>query len=81
MNIIRILVDLYCIPQYWNFYMIFQPNDRVKSLTGNLGTVHSISQNGIFLQIKFDDFDSLVVLYLDGRQQSWHKKPFIRKIK
>jgi hypothetical protein len=60
--------------------MTFHPEDRVKSLTGNLGTVHSISSNGLFLQIKFDDWDSLMILYLDGRQQKWHKKPFIRKL-
>jgi hypothetical protein len=60
--------------------MNFQPKDRIKSLTGNLGTVHSISSNGLFLLIKFDDWDSIVILYLDGRQQKWHKKPFIRKV-
>jgi len=58
----------------------FQPGDRVIALFGNEGKVHSISANGLFLSVKFDNFDSLVVFNIDGRASAWHKEPSIKRI-
>lgn len=56
----------------------FQQGDIVTAF-GNRGTVKSISDNGMFVIVKFDDFESTVVFNKDGRLMSWHKRPSLRK--
>ena len=59
---------------------MFQVGDRVVAF-GNRGNVHSLSQNGLFINVKFDDFDSIVVFNTDGKMFKWNKKPILKKVK
>lgn len=59
---------------------MFQVGDKVTAF-GNQGVVHSISSNGMFVNVKFKDFDSLVVFNIDGRLFKWNKKPTLKKVK
>lgn len=59
---------------------MFKVGDRVAAF-GNRGVVHSISINGMFLNVKFNDSDSLVVFNIDGRIFRWNKKPILKKLK
>lgn len=58
----------------------FHVGERVRAF-GNLGTVKSLSTNGMFLEVKFDKIDHTVVFLIDGRIFSWNKKPTLKKIK
>lgn len=57
----------------------FSPGDIVTAF-GNRGIVKSISNNGMFVIVKFDDFESTVVFNKDGRLMKWHKRPSLRKV-
>jgi hypothetical protein len=59
---------------------MFEIGDKVKAF-GNVGTVHSFSKNGIFLYVRFKDFDSLVNFRVDGKMFGWNKKPSLKKVK
>lgn len=59
---------------------MFQMGDRVMAF-GSRGNVHSLSSNGLFVMVKFDDFDSLVVFNTDGKMFKWNKKPILKKVK
>jgi hypothetical protein len=59
---------------------MFRIGDRVRAF-GNKGVVHSLSKNGMFINVKFCDFDSLVVFYTDGKICQWHKNPSLKKVK
>lgn len=55
--------------------------DKVKSVFGNIGVVHSISTNEMFAMIKFDECPDLMVVYRDGKLHQWHKKPSVWRVK
>jgi hypothetical protein len=55
------------------------PGDRVKAF-GNKGTIKKISENGMFLIVRFDDTNDDMIFYRDGRLFKWNKKPILRKI-
>lgn len=57
----------------------FVAGDKVKAF-GNLGTVKRISPNGLFIEVQFPDFDSIVTFYLDGKMCQWHKRPSLVKV-
>ena len=57
----------------------FSTGERVKAF-GNLGTIKSLSSNGMFLEVKFDNVDQTVVFLIDGRIFSWNKKPSLKKV-
>lgn len=57
----------------------FSPGDKVIAF-GNVGEVKKISTNGLFVEVKFSDFDSIVTFYLDGKFSKWHKEPSLRKL-
>jgi hypothetical protein len=57
----------------------FSPGDKVIAF-GNTGTVKRISPNGLFIEVQFPEFDSIVTFHLDGKQSQWHKKPSLRKV-
>lgn len=59
---------------------MFEIGEKVKAF-GNRGVVKSISINKMFVNVKFDNFDSLVVFYIDGKICQWHKKPSLKKVK
>jgi hypothetical protein len=59
---------------------MFEIGDKVVAF-GNEGVVHSISSNGMFLHVKFKEFESLVVFNIDGRLFKWNKKPTLKKVK
>jgi hypothetical protein len=58
---------------------MFQVGDKVTAF-GNKGVVHSISVNGMFVNVRFKEFDSLTVFYIDGKIHKWNKKPTLKKI-
>lgn len=57
----------------------FEAGDKVSAF-GNIGTVKRISPNGLFVEVTFPEFDSVVTFHLDGKQTSWHKLPSLRKV-
>ena len=59
---------------------MFEIGDKVAAF-GNRGYIKSISVNGMFLNVKFDDCDNLVVFNIDGKIFRWNKKPALKKIK
>ena len=56
-----------------------QVGDEVRAF-GNKGVVKKLSENGMFLIVKFDDFPDPVVFNLDGKLMAWHKKPSLKKV-
>lgn len=59
--------------------MNFSAGDTVTAF-GNIGTVKRISPNGMFVEVKFPEFDNIVTFYLDGKYSQWHKEPSLRKV-
>lgn len=59
--------------------MPFTKGDKVTAF-GNEGVVKNISDNGMFLIVKFNDFESTVVFNKDGRLMKWHKEVSLRKL-
>lgn len=57
----------------------FQKGDKVTAF-GNIGEVKAISENGMFVHVKFPEFDSLVVFNIDGKFTKWNKNVSLRKI-
>ena len=57
---------------------LFATGDKVTAF-GNKGVVKSISSNGLFLLVKFEDFDSIVIFNIDGKQTAWHKEASLKK--
>lgn len=57
----------------------FSIGERVRAF-GNLGTIKSLSTNGMFLEVKFDKVEHTVVFLRDGRIFGWNKKPTLKKI-
>lgn len=57
----------------------FKVNDKVKAF-GCTGIVKAISVNGMFVHVKFPEFDSLVVFNIDGKLMSWHKKSSLKLV-
>ncbi len=57
----------------------FAPGDKVTAF-GNTGTVKRISPNGLYVEVNFPEFDSIVTFHPDGKQSQWHKKPSLRKV-
>jgi len=58
--------------------MSFKIDDNVIAF-GNKGVVKGISVNGLFLLVKFEDFESIVLFNIDGRESAWHKEPSLKK--
>lgn len=59
--------------------MNFEVGDKVRAF-GNLGIVKSLSKNGMFLEVKFDNVDTTVVFLIDGKIAKWNKKPSLKKV-
>jgi hypothetical protein len=57
----------------------FAPGDKVTAF-GNTGTVKRISPNGLYVEVMFPEFDSIVTFHPDGKQSKWHKAPSLRKV-
>lgn len=57
----------------------FEVGDKVRAF-GNLGIVKSLSKNGMFLEVKFDNVDTTVVFLIDGKIAKWNKKPSLKKV-
>jgi hypothetical protein len=57
----------------------FKAGDKVTAF-GNVGEIKRISANGMFLEVKFAEFDSIVTFRLDGKMSSWHKTPSLEKL-
>lgn len=56
------------------------PGDRVTAF-GNRGTIKKISENGMFLIVRFDGVNDDMIFYRDGRLFKWNKKPTLKLIK
>lgn len=56
------------------------PGDRVSAF-GNRGTVKKISENGMFLIVRFDNTEDDMVFYRDGKLFKWNKKPTLKLVK
>lgn len=56
----------------------FQKGDIVQAF-GNTGTVHSIGKNG-YVNVKFEECDSLVVFRTDGKLFGWNKHAALTKV-
>lgn len=57
----------------------FQKGDKVTAY-GNVGEVKSVSENGMFVVVKFPEFDSNVIFNIDGRHASWCKEVSLRHV-
>jgi len=56
------------------------PRDRVTAF-GNRGTIKKISENGMFLIVRFDGVNDDMIVYRDGKIFQWNKKPVLKLIK
>lgn len=56
------------------------PGDRVSAF-GNRGTIKKISENGMFLIVRFDNTEDDMVFYRDGKLFKWNKKPTLKLVK
>lgn len=58
---------------------MFQVGDKVTAF-GCIGVVKQISDNGMFVYVRFNEFDGLVNFNIDGRVTSWHKDVSLKKV-
>lgn len=54
------------------------PGDKVQAF-GNTGVIKRLSDNGLFLIVKFDNVEDLVVFYTDGKLFKWNKEAILKK--
>lgn len=57
----------------------FVKGDKVTAF-GNSGTIKSLSTNGMFVEVTFDDAPNTVIFTIDGKCHSWNKVPCLKKI-
>jgi hypothetical protein len=60
--------------------MSFSVGDKVRAF-GNKGKVKSLSTNGMFVVVRFDNTEHDVIFYLDGKLFKWNKLPILKKVK
>lgn len=59
--------------------MPFTKGDKVQAF-GNTGTVKSISVNGLFVEVAFEESPTTVIFLIDGRIHSWNNSPSLVKL-
>lgn len=60
--------------------MNFQVGDKVTAF-GCKGFVKKLSDNGMFVLVKFPECESLMIFNNDGKLMEWHKKPSLKLVR